>query len=319
MAHSIPDAFARPATLFANTGGTTVMSRTRARHPRDCRWNPFASMLTLTACMLALVAGSGPATAQTSIRPGQTVQGELALANPGLPDDSHYDCFVLQTQRGQELRIDQASTAFDSYLQLGRGGCEAFVFVRGDDDSGGGLNSRLILAGDGSAWTIRVNSLEGNATGPYSLSVSDTVSRPRSAGSVPTQQGPYTVLTRQGFRLMLMDTGSVRRAGDIASVTSYLISNAALPDDSAVSHRATANEFNCVDETFRSVSSRGYRRDGTFVSETPLRGSWLPVVPGSPGEEMFNVSCQGRAPLGAVLGPTPEAIADEFRQHNAAS
>ena len=127
----------------------------------------------LIAAVTAITAVASPALAQNAIRPGQTVRGELTTSDPTLPDGSHYDCFQVQTRRGQTLQIDQISNAFDSYLIIGSGSCPALTNVADDDDGGDNLNSRLRFDGDGSVLTIMVNSVAGGETGGYQLTVSE--------------------------------------------------------------------------------------------------------------------------------------------------
>jgi hypothetical protein len=130
-------------------------------------------MLRLSALIAVLAAVATPALAQNSIRPGQTVRGELTASDPTLDDGSHYDCFSVQTRRGQNLQIDQMSDAFDSYLTVGAGSCANPTNPASDDDGGGGVNSRVVRVGDGGILTIRVNSLEGGKTGAYQLRVTE--------------------------------------------------------------------------------------------------------------------------------------------------
>jgi len=130
-------------------------------------------MLRLSALIAVLAAVATPALAQNSIRPGQTVRGELTASDPTLDDGSHYDCFAVQTRRGQSLQIDQMSDAFDSYLTVGAGSCATPDNPASDDDGGGGVNARVVRVGDGGMLTIRVNSLEGGKTGAYQLRVTE--------------------------------------------------------------------------------------------------------------------------------------------------
>lgn len=148
----------------------------------------FPALVVLTALI------AGPAAAQTTIRPGQTAQGELSASDPMLDDGSHYDCFTVQTRQGQRLQIDQTSDAFDSYLTIGTGACGNPTSAESDDDSGGGLNSRLVRTGDGGLLTIRVNSLEGGKTGAYRLSVRDlSGGTPTPGTSATPAQGPASL------------------------------------------------------------------------------------------------------------------------------
>lgn len=130
-------------------------------------------MLRLPVLIAVLTAVAGPVFAQNSIRPGQTVRGELTTSDRKLSDESHYDCFSVQTRQGQTLQIDQMSDAFDSYLIIGSGSCQALTNAVTDDDGGDGLNSRLQFEGDGGVLFIRVNSVTAGETGPYQLTISE--------------------------------------------------------------------------------------------------------------------------------------------------
>ena len=130
-------------------------------------------MPRLPALVALLAAVAGPALAQTALRPGQTVQGELSTSDSTLGDGSYFDCFTIQTRPGQTLQIDQVSDAFDSYVQAGTGTCGNLSGIVSDDDSGGGLNARLQVEGHGGVLTIRANSLSTGMTGRYTLTVSE--------------------------------------------------------------------------------------------------------------------------------------------------
>lgn len=129
------------------------------------------------ATTLAALAVSGAASAQTTIRPGQTVNGELTSRDPVWADDNtRVDCYVLQTTRGQSYQIDYRSTVFDPFLVVGIGRDCMAIHTAFDDDGGGGLNSRLTITGDGQVWYIRANAIKATSSTPemgaYSLSVS---------------------------------------------------------------------------------------------------------------------------------------------------
>lgn len=143
------------------------------------------------AVVITLVGlSAGPVAAQTTIRPGQTIQGQLSASDPTLADDSHYDCFAVQTRAGQSLQIDQTSDAFDSYLTVGTGDCATLTNTQSDDDGGGGLHSRITRTGDGGLLSIRVNSLQAGRTGAYQLRVSE------SGRQITTPTSPATPTAR---------------------------------------------------------------------------------------------------------------------------
>ncbi|MBI1263921.1 MAG: hypothetical protein GC187_04220 [Alphaproteobacteria bacterium] len=134
----------------------------------------------LAAAGLTFGLAAGTASAQ-SISVGQSINGELTGSDPRLSDGSHFDCYNLQTRTGERLQIDQTSGLFDSFLMVRRGGCSIpGDLIAHDDDGGPGLDSRLVLQGDGSVWAIIANSVAANATGAYQLQVT-------AAGSGQTQ------------------------------------------------------------------------------------------------------------------------------------
>lgn len=123
-----------------------------------------------TAVAILVLAVAGTASAQTAIRVGETVSGDLSTADPRLEDDSHYDCFALRTRRGVTYAIEMRSSAFDTYLGVGREACGGEA-EQTDDDGAGGTDSRVRITGDGDLIYIRANSLSAAVTGPYRLSV----------------------------------------------------------------------------------------------------------------------------------------------------
>lgn len=160
-------------------------------------------MLRLPVLIAVLTAVAGPVVAQNSIRPGQTVRGELTTSDPTLDDGSHYDCFAVQTRQGQSLQIDQMSDAFDSYLTVGAGSCANPTNPESDDDGGGGVNSRVVRMGDGGMLAIRVNSLEGGKTGAYQLRVTEVAGgapAPAGAGGASAGRGATSIGVGQTAR-----------------------------------------------------------------------------------------------------------------------
>jgi hypothetical protein len=173
------------------------------------RWPALVALIAVVAC---------PATAQTALRPGQTVQGELTASDPTLGDGSYFDCFTIQTRPGQTLQIDQVSDEFDSYLAAGSGSCASMTNAISDDDGGGGLNSRLAFEGDGSRLFIRVNSLSANVTGPYTLRISETVQQTAEQLSAEATGGPLRETGGVEGEVIFMVSGEIPRARPTAPV-----------------------------------------------------------------------------------------------------
>lgn len=128
---------------------------------------------TLTA--LATLAAAGVASAQTSVRPGQTVNGDLSSRDARLSDDSYFDCYRVQTSAGRSYTVTMSSTAFDTYLARVAGNvCDANAVEGNDDGPNMGTNSSLTFSGDGQTFLFRANSLSASETGAYTFTVAES-------------------------------------------------------------------------------------------------------------------------------------------------
>ncbi|MCC5995103.1 MAG: hypothetical protein JJU18_01870 [Oceanicaulis sp.] len=154
---------------------------------------------------LTAVLAAGSASAQ-SIAVGQSINGELTSSDPQLGDGSHFDCYNLQTRAGERLQIDQTSAAFDSFLMVRRGGCSnPGDLIAYDDDGGDGLDSRLVLQGDGTVWALIANSAGAGATGRYQLRVSAAGSGQTPAATAPQLAPPQTLAPPQPPELQVTE------------------------------------------------------------------------------------------------------------------
>lgn len=122
---------------------------------------------------LALLAAT-PSYAQPSIRPGQTVAGELSQDDPAMKDRSHFDLWRFQAEPDHVYRVTLRSTDFDAYLAVGAhagpecGDCDT------DDDGGGGTDAGLRFRPErAGVYEIRANSYGGDETGRYTLVLED--------------------------------------------------------------------------------------------------------------------------------------------------
>lgn len=121
-----------------------------------------------------LAATALPAAAQGTIRPGQTVRGELAPGDPVLDDDTHYDIWRFRGEAGHVYGITLRSDDFDAYLAVGAGAGGACDACESDDDGGGGTDSRVEFhAGGSGTYEIRANSLMPGETGAYTVELED--------------------------------------------------------------------------------------------------------------------------------------------------
>ena len=107
-----------------------------------------------------------------TLPPGAPARGDLSASDLKLSDGSFHDCYPVQTRPGASHRVTLLSSDFDTYLSVGKGQCAGSAEVD-EDDGGGGTNSLLSFTGDGQIWFVRANSLESNATGAYSLELTE--------------------------------------------------------------------------------------------------------------------------------------------------
>jgi hypothetical protein len=125
------------------------------------------------AAAAVIVAAAAPARAQTPIRVGETVSGQLTEKDPRISatDSSYYKPYVFHARAGDAVKITMRSSAFDSFLSVGRLENGAWRTRRFDDDGAGGNDSQLnwVVPEEGD-WTIRANSVSVS-TGPFTLSL----------------------------------------------------------------------------------------------------------------------------------------------------
>ena len=146
-----------------------------------------------TLAAIAVVTAAGAVSAQTSIQPGRSVNGELTSRDTRwATDNTPMDCYVLRTTAGQSYTVEYRSGAFDAFLAAGPGrNCQGSGQTVFDDDSGGGprgLDSRLTFTGDGNDWFIRANAIAEDSAGAYTLAVtaSSAPSAPRPPSKPPS-------------------------------------------------------------------------------------------------------------------------------------
>jgi hypothetical protein len=157
-------------------GADSTNSRVTLTLPEDGEYTVRTNSLSGEATgVYTLAVAAAPATVPAvpkAIRIGQTVSGALEESDPVMEDESHYDLWTFSGKRGDHVRITMRSSAFDTYLAVGRMVDGELDVSETDDDGGGDTDSQLelTLPADGE-YVIRANSLSENVTGAYTLSL----------------------------------------------------------------------------------------------------------------------------------------------------
>jgi hypothetical protein len=103
------------------------------------------------------------------IMKGQSMSGQLSLADPRLADSSVYQAWTYVGSKGERIQVDVASSSFDAYAILED--ATGKVLSR-DDDGGDGTNARIVAVLPASgAYRIIANTYRQGAYGPYTLTV----------------------------------------------------------------------------------------------------------------------------------------------------
>lgn len=151
------------------------------------RWG-FIVAAALSLCLSPAMAQEGARHAPTAIASGQSVNGTLAQDDARRRSGKFEDAYLLQGRRGQRVDLRLSSSDFDSFLLVT--GPDGFNFINDDEESGEGLDSRLVveLPSDG-PYRISVTSFRPGEMGSYRLSIAAppagaTVDRPPPAVAI---------------------------------------------------------------------------------------------------------------------------------------
>jgi len=138
-------------------------------------------------CASLALAIAAPALAQSELTPGQAVQGTLSADTP-LIGDRRMDCYTLNTTPGSVWQIEMNSSAFDTYLWLGRGEdcANTSATDRRNDDGGQGLNARMEFTAGGGVYLVAAMGFSAQPSGSYTLRATQTGANGRN----PLPAGP---------------------------------------------------------------------------------------------------------------------------------
>ncbi len=103
---------------------------------------------------------------------GQPTTGRLEPSDEAEDDGSYLDTYTYRGRRGETIVITLRSDDFDAYVRVGQVEHRACRPVQGDDNGGGGTDSRMrVRIPDDGDFHIHVSSRRAGETGGYTLLV----------------------------------------------------------------------------------------------------------------------------------------------------
>ena len=129
---------------------------------------------------------------------GESVTGELLDTDPAVDDKgAYYKLYRLTARKGQRLVIElKGDGDLDAYVGIGTMMGDSLHIDETDDDGGGEKNARLryTVKEDGT-YIIRAQALDANATGTFTLKVTERVARPSTIVNLPANTPTTGALT----------------------------------------------------------------------------------------------------------------------------
>lgn len=120
---------------------------------------------------------------------GSTTSGELTETDPTLDDGkgAYHDLYRIQGRKGQRLLVEMSAGDLDAFLGIGRMVGDSLHIEASDDDGGGEKDARVVLTlPEDGTYIIRAQALDANATGTYTLTVSERAVRTAAAMPLAT-------------------------------------------------------------------------------------------------------------------------------------
>ena len=123
------------------------------------------------------------------------------------------------------------------------------------------------------------------------------------AQSVPPVGAPYYIVDAGENALAMASGGSVRKSGNIASITIVMGSH---PDQMAaaggIARMDMAYEFNCANSTYRTPGAAAYDVNGDLMDTLADDSPWEPVAPDSNNWTFKGIACDGTYPADVYEG-----------------
>lgn len=149
-----------------------------------------------------------PVDASRNIANGETKRAAFSATDGMLSDSTYFARWYFTGTKGQRVRINQASEAFDTFLHLARHGA-AEIDAQNDDAEGTDSEVTFTLPADG-MYVIVANAYTKLGTGDYTLALEIREPAPGFSGPITTT----TMLLREVEPLQRIATGNANGLTD---------------------------------------------------------------------------------------------------------
>jgi hypothetical protein len=116
------------------------------------------------------------------------------------------------------------------------------------------------------------------------------------AQSAPRFSAPYYIVDADADALAIASGGSVRKSGNIASITIVMGSHPDQVAESGIARLDMAYEFNCANSTYRTPGAAAYDVNGDFMGAIDDDEPWQAVAPNSNNWTFKSIACDGLIP-----------------------
>lgn len=134
------------------------------------------------------------------------------------------------------------------------------------------------------------------------------------AQSAPPASAPYYIVDANDDALTIASGGSVRKSGNMASITIIMGAN---PDElakSGIARLDMAYEFNCSNSTYRTPGAAGYDVSGGFMGAIDDDSPWEAVAENSNNATFMGIACNGVIPEDSEVGGDPNDVIAVYRE-----
>ena len=133
------------------------------------------------------------------------------------------------------------------------------------------------------------------------------------AHSAPPVSAPYYIIDADTNALALASGGSVRKSGNIASITIVMGSHPDQVAESGIARLDMAYEFNCANSTYRTPGAAAYDVNGGFMGAIDDDEPWEAVAPDSNNATFKGIACDGVIPDDSEVGDNLTGIIAVYR------